>query len=96
MHTFVPYGVGNWFPSFLARMHNVGSGEIGTWLALGSGIGGGLGTWLGGYLGDKLGQTDRKWYLLPPSIAILLSVVFTMTILFTSHKMLRELPCFLH
>ena len=61
--TFGSYGVGNFTPPFLARVHGLDSATIGTWLSLTSGIGGGLGTFLGGYLADKLGRKDVRWYL---------------------------------
>ena len=52
-NAFISYGVGNWSPSYLVRIHDMSSGEIGTWLSLSAGIGGAFGIWLGGYLGDK-------------------------------------------
>lgn len=61
--TFGSYGVGNFTPPFLARVHGLDSVTIGTWLSLTSGIGGGLGTFLGGYIADKLGRKDVRWYL---------------------------------
>ncbi len=61
--TFGSYGVGNFTPPFLARVHGLDSATIGTWLSLTSGIGGGLGTFLGGYIADKLGRKDVRWYL---------------------------------
>lgn len=80
---FVQYGVGNWSPSLLARVHGMGRGEIGTWLSLAAGLGGALGVWLGGYMGDRLGQKDAKWYLLFPVIMILISLPFTLLMLWT-------------
>ncbi|MEM7369867.1 MAG: MFS transporter [Bacteroidota bacterium] len=86
LHTFVTYGVGNWFPSFLSRMHGMESGEIGTWLALASGLGGGIGTFLGGYLGDRFGQIDRRWYLWIPGIAIAISIPITLYSLYAANQ----------
>lgn len=88
LNSFVLYGVGNWTPSFLVRLHGMESGEIGTWLSLTIGVGGALGIWLGGYLGDRYGQVEPKWYLIIPAIAILISTPFTLIFLFSSSKYL--------
>lgn len=86
LNSFVLYGVGNWTPSFLVRLHGMESGEIGTWLSLTIGVGGALGIWLGGYLGDRYGQVEPKWYLIIPAIAIVISTPFTLIFLFSSSK----------
>jgi len=85
---FVQYGVGNWSPSLLARVHEMSRGEIGTCLSLAAGLGGALGVWLGGYMGDKLGQQDSKWYLIFPMIMLLISLPFTVLMLWTDDKMI--------
>lgn len=86
INAFVVYGVGNFLPSFLSRIHEMGKGEIGTWLALGSGGGGALGVWLGGYLGDRYGQRKKSLYMLIPAIAILVSIPLTAIVLFAADK----------
>lgn len=60
---FAGYSSINWLPSFLARNHGMGSGEIGTWLGLILGIPGGIGTFFGGYLADRFGSRDVRWRL---------------------------------
>ena len=85
LNAFVVYGVGNWLPSMLARLHDMGRGETGTWLALCSGGGGALGVWLGGYLGDRFGQVERKWYMLIPAISIVISLPVTVLLIFSGH-----------
>ncbi|PLW83371.1 MFS transporter [Kineobactrum sediminis] len=65
---FVSYGVGNFFPSFLIRIHSLSIGQVGIVLALVSGISGAVGTYLGGYLGDRFGAHDPRWYLWIPMI----------------------------
>lgn len=82
-NAFVIYGLSNWLPSFLERLHGMQSGEIGSWLALGIGGGGALGVWLGGFLADKVGQTNRSWYLLIPAITVALSIPTTLIALFS-------------
>lgn len=61
-HTFVNYGMGNWFPPFLARMHGMDTMSIGIWMALSAGVGGGLGTFMGGVIADRLRHKDLRWY----------------------------------
>ena len=87
LQAFVQYGMGNWTPSFLARIHQMSSGEIGTWLALGAGIGGAFGMWLGGFLGDRYGQQSPKWYLFIPAIALIMSTPLTIIWLFAEQKL---------
>ncbi len=86
IHCFSVYGVGNWLPSFLARLHGMERGEIGTWLAIGSGGGGALGVWLGGYLTDKYGQEDKRMYLIIPTLAIVASIPLLAIMLTTANK----------
>lgn len=88
IHCFSVYGVGNWLPSFLARLHGMERGEIGTWLAIGSGGGGALGVWLGGYLTDKYGQDNRRMYILIPVWAIVASIPLLVLMLLTTNKYL--------
>ncbi len=66
---FVLYGVAQWYPVFFIRIHEMSTGEIGTYMALVFGIGGGLGTFLGGYLADRMAVRDRRWYLWVPMLA---------------------------
>ena len=91
LNTFVTYGIGNWFPPFLIRIHEMGIGEVATGLALAAGIGGGGGTWLGGFWADRLGKRNTKWYLWLPSICIALSAPFLLLALFAPHPYLSLL-----
>lgn len=54
------YGVLAWGPTFLRRVHGMGSVEIGTWLGLTIGIGGALGAYAGGLIADRAGRRDRR------------------------------------
>ncbi len=56
------YGVLAWGPTFLRRVHDMGSREIGLSLGLIIGFGGAAGAFLGGWLADRQGAKDRRWY----------------------------------
>jgi MFS family permease len=73
---FCIYGLLNWTPSFLARVHGMKSSEIGALLGPIYGVGGALGSYAGGFLTDRLGKKDKSWYLKVPAYAILLSILF--------------------
>lgn len=64
--SFVSYGNGNFFPSFLIRNHGMTIGDVGLYLGLISGLAGALGTFMGGFLGDRLGIVDKRWYVWVP------------------------------
>ncbi|MFP6805596.1 MAG: MFS transporter [Pseudomonadales bacterium] len=79
-HAFVGYGVGTWNAPFLIRSHEMPITEVGSWLALISGIGA-IGTFGGGYISDKLSDKtgDRRWYLWVPLISTVFMVPFQFT-----------------
>lgn len=93
LHAFGSYGVGNFFPSFLARVHQMPIGEIGTWLGLCTGIGGGIGTFLGGYLCDKYGKENLRYYLWIPALTEILSLPFAVGAFFLGNTTLA-MACF--
>jgi predicted MFS family arabinose efflux permease len=70
---FALFGVGNWLPPYLMRVHGLSTGEAGTWLGLISGVVGGLGALAGGCLTDRLGRRDRRWYLWVPWLGLLIA-----------------------
>ncbi len=74
LHAFAGYGFGTWTPAFLIRVHDMGTGEVGTWLGLMTGFGGGLGAFLGGYLCDRVARDDARWYLWLPAGATILAI----------------------
>lgn len=61
--SFTSYGVGNFFPSFLSRVHGLDIQEAGIVLGLCIGVGGIIGTYLGGFLADRNRSKSIKWYL---------------------------------
>lgn len=77
---FVGYGVTSFFPSFLVRSFGMDTGEIGTWLGLILGIPGGAGIALGGFLADRLGERDTRWRLWVVSVALLISMPFSIAV----------------
>ena len=82
LNAFSSYGIGNFMPSFLIRSHDFTSMQVGTSLALITGIGGAMGTYFGGVLADRYGANDKRWYLwiaaIPGacSVPLMLSAVF--------------------
>ncbi len=84
-HTFCIYGLFNWEPSFLARLHEMKNSEIGVALGLIFGLTGMTGTFAGGLLTDHFGKSDKQWYLKIPAYAILISIPFVVGMLFMSN-----------
>jgi MFS family permease len=78
---FSAYGFGSWVPAFLGRVHGMGSGEIGTWIGLESGIGGAIGMLGTGLLADRLGRRDVRWFLWLPAISTVLYLPFSIAFL---------------
>lgn len=86
------YGVLAWGPTFLRRVHGMGSAEIGTWLGLIIGIGGAVGAYAGGRTADRLGKSDRRGYAylcgavcllgVPAGVAFLLAPSREMSLLY--------------
>ena len=83
LHVFCIYGLANWAPSFLSRLHGLTPAQRGLALGLASGIGGGIGSFGGGWLTDRFGKRDIRWYMRIPAIAVLISVVFEVLALFS-------------
>ena len=82
LNAFSSYGIGNFTPSFLIRSHGFTSLEVGTSLALITGIGGALGTYMGGVLADRYGANDKRWYLWISGIPAACSVPLMLTAVF--------------
>ena len=87
-NTFGTYGVGNFLPSFLQRVHGVDIATAGIVLGLTTGIGGMIGTYLGGYFADKLKYRDMRWYMWVPLWAGVANIIPSLLLFFTGHAQL--------
>ena len=76
LHAFVGYGLTIWNPSFFVRSHGLGTGEIGTILALLVGLVGGVGTFFGGWYADRIASRDARWYMWLPLLGLAATVPF--------------------
>lgn len=72
----IAYAGAIWFAPYMLRNFDIQTGELGTWLALMSGILGGAGTLAGGYLADKKGQQDQRWYVWIPAVSAAMAIPF--------------------
>mgnify|MGYP000734179909 CR=1 FL=1 len=73
--TITNYGVGNWLPSFLERIHGMDIAKIGVILAISIGLGGGAGTFFGGYIADKMRHKTVKWALWVGAIGAAINII---------------------
>jgi MFS family permease len=76
LNVFCIYGLINWAPSFLQRLHGMKNSEAGAVLGLIYGIGGAIGSFTGGLLTDHFGKKDKRWYLKVPAYAIIIVIPF--------------------
>tara|TARA_R110000823_G_scaffold130015_17_gene258069 strand:- start:1190 stop:2476 length:1287 start_codon:yes stop_codon:yes gene_type:complete len=76
LNAFAGYGSASWTASFMIRSHDMTTGELGTWLAMITGVGGAIGVVLGGMLSDRLSVGNKRWYMWVPAIAGAVSVPF--------------------
>jgi len=80
LHAFVGYGVGNFMPLFLSRVHNMPILDIGWYYGLVAGIGGLAGTFAGGWLSDRMANKteDQRWYIWVPLISTIVAIPFAL------------------
>lgn len=82
LSAFTGYGIASWLASYIIRTHGMGTGELGTWLALTMGLVGAIGTFASGVVADRLGLVDKRWYMWMPACAGFIAVpVFVVAML---------------
>lgn len=86
LNAFAAYGTVNWLASFFIRSHGMTTGELGTWLAMSSGLFGAIGVFSGGLLADKLAPRDKRWYVWLPSIVGFICVPFLIAVQLVSNQ----------
>ncbi|CAD5251176.1 MULTISPECIES: MFS transporter [unclassified Imperialibacter] len=78
---FGQYGMGNFMPSFLQRVHGMDIRAAGYVLGITYGLAGGIGSLAGGYLSDRMGAKDKRWYIWVPMTCLLISILpFSLTV----------------
>ncbi len=88
LNVFCIYGLLNWAPSFLERIHGMTSTQAGAFLGLIYGIGGAIGSFAGGLVTDHYGKKDKRWYLKVPAFSICLAIPCAAAALFLGNKYL--------
>jgi len=81
----VGYGTMNWSAPYFMRSFQMGTAELGVWLAMGSGVCGAVGTFFSGFLCDRLSRVDRRWGTWIPALAALASAICMVLILIQSN-----------
>ena len=87
-NTFGTYGVGNFLPSFLIRVHDVDIATAGLVLGGATGIGGMIGTFFGGYMADRLQHKDKGWYLWISVLGGFFNIIPSALLFFSGHAKL--------
>lgn len=74
LSAFAGYANVIWIPTYFQRIHELGSGVVGTAFALIAGIGGGIGVYVTGRLADRLGARRAFWRIGVLSAGLLLGI----------------------
>jgi predicted MFS family arabinose efflux permease len=70
----VGYGFAVWGPTYMMRVHEMGSAEVGQYLGVLAPLGGIIGTWIGGVLVDRRIRRDARWFMWIPAISSLVNL----------------------
>jgi len=74
--SFFAVGLQQWQPAFFIRSHGMQTAELGTWLALTTGLGSILGTYAGGYLAFRYARNnERLQFVAMTALLCLLAIV---------------------
>ena len=85
LSAFSGYSISSWMASYILRNYEMGTGELGTWLALTMGLFGAIGTLSSGVIADRLGRRDPRWYMWLPACAAIIAVpAFAVTMMASS------------
>jgi predicted MFS family arabinose efflux permease len=78
IHGIGAWAAGVWTLPYFMRVHDMSSGEVGTWFAFIFGIAGSAGTFLGGHVAGVIVQRtgDARWYAWFSSAVLLATVPF--------------------
>ncbi|MGH0032437.1 MAG: spinster family MFS transporter [Myxococcota bacterium] len=68
LYSMSAYGLFNWAPTFMKRVHDLSYLEIGMRLGLAIGIGGAVGQYAGAWWCDRLSLRDRRWLVWIPAL----------------------------
>ncbi|MCG8506689.1 MAG: MFS transporter, partial [Sphingomonadales bacterium] len=81
LHAFVTYGMGNFMPLFLGRVHDMPILDVGWYYGMIAGIGGLSGTFFGGWISDRMNRKtgDKTWYVWIPFISTVLAIPLALT-----------------
>ena len=76
LHAFVTYGIGNFMPLFLGRVHGMPILDVGWYYGMIAGVGGLAGTFFGGWVTDQLKKRtgDSTWYIRVPLISTVVAI----------------------
>lgn len=91
LQSLVGYAIVNWLPSYMIRMHGMGTGEVGTWLALSAGAAGAIGTFGGGWVADRLAARDRRAYQWVPAAAAAMLIPLMCAVLMSGNSTIAML-----
>ncbi|MGB0929995.1 MAG: spinster family MFS transporter [Chitinophagales bacterium] len=83
---FYSYGLNNFLPAFLQRVHQMELIDISIILGLAIGLGGGLGAFFSGILADRLRHKSLRWYLWIPMLSCFVNIFPSLLFFFSNES----------